>query len=255
MGAPGTCHVIFDVDWAPDFVVDFAVDQIEALGIEATVFVTHESPALDRLRAAPRIEIGAHPNFNDLLLGTAPDGDDMRARIEALRALLPEARAVRSHSLTQNSRMLDLFGEFGFTHEANTLIPGSSGMRLAAWRHWDGRLVRIPCLFEDSVADLLPRGWSADDVLGHPGLRVLNFHPIRLYLNARSVELPREASVRPLAPEVLDPLRCPETEIGSLHFLREVVTRHRAAGGRFAKLSEIEPTKAASPAAPLEAAH
>jgi len=240
-GSGGTCYIVMDVDWAPDVVLAYAVDRLEELDVEATVFVTHASPLLDRLRSSKRIEIGIHPNFNDLLLGTAPQGHSMRSRVAELRALVPEARVVRSHSLAQSSRLLDVFTEFGFTHDANTLIPASAGMILAAWQHWDGRLVRVPCLFEDSVADLLPAGWSAAPLLEHGGLRVLNFHPIRLYLNAKEVALPPQVESCRTDPEAIAALRRPATAPGSLSLLCEIVSRHRGAGGRFGLVREIQP--------------
>ncbi len=38
-----------DVDWAPDFTIDFVAEQLIAHKVQATWFVTHWSPAIARL--------------------------------------------------------------------------------------------------------------------------------------------------------------------------------------------------------------
>src|SRR5260370_36233031 len=53
-----------DIDWAPDFVIDHVAQRLIEHQVCATWFVTHASPAVDRLRRRPDLfELGIHPNF------------------------------------------------------------------------------------------------------------------------------------------------------------------------------------------------
>src|ERR1044072_8120400 len=71
-----TLFLTFDLDWASDEVLARTIDHVEAADVDATWFVTHETPLLERLRANPKFELGIHPNFNPLLL----QGDTTRGK-------------------------------------------------------------------------------------------------------------------------------------------------------------------------------
>jgi len=114
----------FDVDWAHDAVVNHSIDLVERAGVAATWFVTHATPALNRLRENPLFELGIHPNFLPLLMtGDRAKGDTAEEVLDRLMAVVPEARSVRSHSLVQSGRLLQLFRDKGLTHDANTFVP------------------------------------------------------------------------------------------------------------------------------------
>ena len=54
----------FDIDWAPDWAIDLTAGILREREVRATWFVTHESPAVDRLREDSELfELGIHPNF------------------------------------------------------------------------------------------------------------------------------------------------------------------------------------------------
>lgn len=54
----------FDIDWAPDFMIDFVAEGLTQRRVRATWFVTHASPAVEWLREHPDLfELGIHPNF------------------------------------------------------------------------------------------------------------------------------------------------------------------------------------------------
>lgn len=236
-----TLYFIMDVDWAHDDVVRYALDVFEGLGVPVTVFVTHASPVIDDMRERRNVEIGLHPNFNDLLNGRAPAGDNAEKRIEDLHAVAPEAQCIRSHSMCQNSYLLNLFDDLGFTHEVNTLVMAHAGIELKPWRHWKGSMVRVPTVFEDSLAGHLPNGWDPVRLAGHPGLRVLNFHPVRVFLNAGSPALagPRDAAT--WAPADLAEHVCRPEQPGSRWFIEALVAAHRAGAGDFGLIGDIRP--------------
>jgi len=176
----------FDLDWAADAVIDDTIDLVEAAGAAATWFVTHDTPVLERLRANSRFELGIHPNFNFLLLGDGRNGADAGEVIDRLLAIVPEAKAVRSHSMTQSSLILDLFVQRGLTHDCNHFIPDEAGMTLRPWRYWGG-LAKVPYFWEDDVYCLSERRTPIAEAAALDGLRVFDFHPIHVFLNTEDM--------------------------------------------------------------------
>jgi hypothetical protein len=180
----------FDLDWACDDVFNDTIDLLECAQVPATFFITHDTNCLERLRENPAFEIGIHPNFNSLI-GATPihkDSDSVSRILDNLLMLVPEAKAVRCHSLTQSSRLYDLFVDRGLTHECNTYIPSSAGITLYPWNTWQG-LTKVPHFWED---DLNAYDGSVDvQRLVHDtsGLKVLDFHPIHVFLNSYSTSI------------------------------------------------------------------
>jgi hypothetical protein len=63
-----------DIDWAHDEILAKTIDLLDRSGVQATWFVTHDTPLLERLCANPNYELGIHPNFNWLLAGDSRNG-------------------------------------------------------------------------------------------------------------------------------------------------------------------------------------
>ena len=61
-----------DVDWAPDFMIDFAAEILVEHGVRATWFVTHDSPALTRLRAQPILSLKGRSRTSVRFSATRP---------------------------------------------------------------------------------------------------------------------------------------------------------------------------------------
>ncbi len=172
-----------DIDWASDEVLGHAIDLVDRANVRATWFVTHGTPLLARLRATDRYEIGIHPNFNPLLFhGDAEHGASPEEVVARLLRLVPEAKSVRSHSMTQSSWLLKLFRGLGLTHDCNAYVPIESGIELKPWRGWEG-LVRVPYFWEDDLHAIGGKSWDAIATTRRRGLKVYDFHPIHLFLN------------------------------------------------------------------------
>ncbi|MDX2085773.1 MAG: hypothetical protein SFZ03_10355 [Candidatus Melainabacteria bacterium] len=180
-----------DVDWASDAVLSYSIDLIEQAGIPATWFITHETPLLSRLRENPKFELGIHPNFNKLLFQQdISNGATPTEIVQNLMAIVPEAKVVRSHSMTQSSPLLDVFRTCGLTHESNHFIPIESGVELKPWRHWNG-LIKIPYAWEDDVACMHGTMTQTDfeRLTNFKGFCVLDVHPIHVVLNTHDLSL------------------------------------------------------------------
>lgn len=180
-------YLTFDIDWAEDEVLEDVLNIVEKAGVAATWFATHETPLLARIRANPAFELGIHPNFNPLLDGRADNGRNAEEVLDRLLAIVPEATAVRSHSLVQSSRLTQLFVDRGLTHECNELIPEQAEMLLKPWRLWNG-LVKVPHFWEDDAACIYRRGAPIVELAARPGLKVFNFHPIHVFLNTEHLD-------------------------------------------------------------------
>lgn len=175
----------FDLDWASDFVIEYTLDILNKYDVPSTWFITHDSPIIERLRNDDRIELGIHPNFNTLLDSTDATGQTSTTVIKEILEIVPEATAVRSHSLTTGSRLKAKFKEFGLTHHCNFLIPFSSRIQLLPyWDYYD--LIEVPHLWEDDTHTHL----SNRDTLPHlvqTTLPVFDFHPIHIFLNSYDI--------------------------------------------------------------------
>ncbi len=175
-------YITFDIEWSHDEVLSECIDLCEEYRVRATFFATHDTPLLDRIRANPNFELGIHPNFNPLL-EKSDSATDAVTSIDGLKKIVPEAKAIRSHSLVQSSRLLDLFHEYGFTHDVNTFIPFQSNIELKPWTDWN-HTIRVPFYWEDDLNCHFQEDWQVKKVLKRPGLRVFNFHPIHIFLNS-----------------------------------------------------------------------
>jgi hypothetical protein len=185
----------FDIDWAHDEVILDTIDLVAPLGIAATWFITHATPVLERLREYPQFELGIHPNFNFLLDGDPRNGANADEVVDRLLGLVPEARSVRSHAMTQSSNLIGLFRDKGLTHDANHFIPEQAGVELRPWRHW-WNIVKVPYFWEDDVYCLSPWNSPMNELAERAGLKVFDFHPIHLFLNTESMD--RYETARPV---------------------------------------------------------
>lgn len=197
-----------DIDWAHDAVLEDTIDLIERAAVKACFFVTHHTPLLARLRANPLFELGLHPNFDPLLRGEALRS--ARDIVMDLVRVAPEAKVLRSHAMTTSGRWLELYREAGVTHLSNYLMFGD--VDIHPFRQLNG-LVEAPVHFADDGL-LFQRAMSAvsfnpdtELLASGNGLRVYNFHPIHLFLNAESFD--RYSASRPHAddPQALRRLR------------------------------------------------
>ena len=180
---PPRYAVTFDVDWAPDWAIALCADLCRGRGIPATFFATHASPVMDALRRDDLFEVGIHPNFLD----GSSHGATFRAVIEFCLAMVPEARAMRSHDLFGCSSLFALiatrYGQIATNFVA--VLPGCKSCDPVINYHGEParRLVRVPFSFADNVAARTPGwDWSHEPSLTG-GLMVFNFHPALVAIN------------------------------------------------------------------------
>lgn len=172
-----------DIDWASDEVIAYAIDVLEKYDVAATWFITHDSPILNRLRANSKFELGIHPNFNQCLF--EGNSKSVYNYLDDLKQVVPEAISLRSHSLTKNSMLSNCLLERGFTHESNIFI-NNSDIELKPFELPKG-LTQV-CYNWGDYSFFSSDGPQVIDYMKTSGLRVLNFHPIHIYLNTCCID-------------------------------------------------------------------
>jgi len=168
--------ITLDIDWACDEILWPVIEMMEEANVKATLFATNYSQLLDNL-TADQFEIGLHLNF-------IPVEDDFRRPIQELKALYPDAKGTRSHSLFVSSHILQLCRENGLRYESNIFLPYHEALHpVMRFRNF----VSIPFYWSDdqhlSMRDSFKLG---DLALKIRGLKVFNFHPIHVFMNTSS---------------------------------------------------------------------
>jgi len=211
----------FDIDWACDEILADTINLLEEFNASATWFVTHDTHLLKRLRKNPNFELGIHPNFNYLLNGDARNGETVEEVVDKMLAIVPEAKVIRSHSMTQNSNLLQLFFEKGLTHDCNHFIPEQSQIILNSWYLWNG-LIKVPYFWEDDATCLYTKNSSIQELVCRKGLKVFDFHPIHIFLNTENIE--RYEKTRDIHYKPNELIKCRYEGLGTRTLLKTLLT-------------------------------
>jgi hypothetical protein len=224
-----------DIDWAPDFVIDWVSGRLIEAGVRATWMVTHASPAVDRLRGRPDLfELGIHPNF----LSRSTHGQSQEDVLRHCLALVPDAACLRTHGLVQSTAILDLIlTQTAIRADLSLFLPHARlSEPVEYW--WEGRkLVRIPYVWEDDFEMMRPAPvWQFDELDGSaPGFAVLDFHPIHVYLNQPDLKAYDELKRRSGNLHLATPAQAADligSGAGPRTMFDSVVERLRRTGGR-----------------------
>lgn len=170
-------YLTFDLDWAVESAVEHVLERLERYDVRATIFATHLSPALmgaDR----KRVEIAVHPNY------FGQKAHDPAEPVFRLKEMYPEAVGARSHGLFVSSRIIAAYAAAGLRYESNIFLYRHPGLR-AVWR-FPG-MVSVPFLWSDDKHLELKEPFELPSLpIFSEGLKVLNFHPIHVFLNSES---------------------------------------------------------------------
>jgi hypothetical protein len=181
----GKIFLSFDIDWAHDDVILDCYNLVSGYSVETTWFVTHKTDVLRTIGTDKRIELGVHPNFNDLLLGSAGGGTSNLV-INKARELVPSATTIRSHSLTQSERLLDQFLDNNFQRICNFYIPYRVQMQVCPYDLWGGAII-VPHRFQDNASLRIGENLPERQFF-NSGLHVFDFHPIHVFLNTEALD-------------------------------------------------------------------
>lgn len=212
-----------DVEWAHPEVLDFIVQQLNARGLPATFFCTHPGVEL------PGHERGLHPNFRragdahrqlrhnlgEVAYAQASDEEVLEHVVAHSRSFAPEAIGVRSHSLFYCSELIPIYQRQGLRYDSSTMLWLSD--HLQPFQR-ENEIVELPIYYMDHF-DLLcsqTRFRLSDLRLGGPGLKVFDFHPNMVYLNAQDNAHYLDSKVDYHSPEGLRSRRRPGPGVQTL---------------------------------------
>ena len=168
----------FDLDWAPYASIESLLHKLENSRIKATIFCTHLDE--ESLHVGDKIELGIHPNFRET------NRKHIQDTVSSLNNSFPNAVGERSHCLFSSTVLLEVLSEMGYKYTSNNLMFLEQGIK--PYEQWNG-IIQIPLFWEDDVHILRGDEWRIDeDNLRGPGLKVFNFHPFLLYLNAVNLD-------------------------------------------------------------------
>lgn len=173
----------FDIDWAPDFILEEIVPILKQYNIKSTWFATHESSIIRELEKDELFEVGIHPNFQK----NSSHGRNPEEILIEMTKLFPNAKSVRTHSLFQSSPLLALFHKFGIENDLSLLLENCSSLHPFFSSFF--RLYRFPCFWEDDV--MMSKNYDLEHFSTFKkisGLKIFNFHPIHIFLNSKNLE-------------------------------------------------------------------
>lgn len=182
----GKTILSFDIDWAADFVISDLIDIIGSKAIKHTFFVTHTSPLLQKYKENPFVRYGLHPNFDRLLNGDDRNGKNAESVLNNLASCFPSCSVIRSHTLTNSSRLSVMFNRKGFLYESNLLFHNCD-QPILPFRDFS-ELCKVPITWEDDVWLINKDAYKAEEIIQKERLNVFNFHPIHIYLNTPTIE-------------------------------------------------------------------
>lgn len=176
----------FDVDWAPEWMIEETIGMLREANCPGTYFATHRSAALSSLAEEHGFEVGLHPNF----LPNSSHGTTVDAVFRTLKEFYPEATSCRTHSLMQSEPLLtQMARDHGMEVDCSIHLPQASAVcphRLVL--DDDGTsIVRLPHIFQDNMYALSGADWTVEALrIGRVGWNVFNFHPVHIALNTSS---------------------------------------------------------------------
>lgn len=179
--------ITIDVDWASDYVLYDTLEMLQQFEIAATIMLTHQTDLIDNIESNCLLELGLHPNFNYLLEGDFRYGKNYKEVISYYKDIVPNAKVVRSHSVVSSTKILEEYYKQGFIYDLNTELPFSSGIEARPYKDWTG-LIKIPYFWQENMSFEYGWDYAIDKFINNNYLKVLNFHPIHLFLNSASMD-------------------------------------------------------------------
>lgn len=175
-----------DVDWAPDWVVEYVANLLIKHKVKATWFITHDSLGLNYLKKHNQLfELGIHPN----VLPGSSHGVGEEKVLEHIKNIVPEAVSMRTHGLYQSTKFLVKANQkYGIKRDVSLFLPLAESLRPHKFQTQGSDLLRIPYFWEDDREMFMENPlWEISDArLKNKGLKIFNFHPIHLVLNTEN---------------------------------------------------------------------
>ena len=174
--------ITLDIDWAPDFMINFVKDILIENNVKATWFITHNSNYVKELEKIDFFELGIHPNFSS----NSTQGNNVGEILSNLKKIVPTAKSVRTHGLFQSTPTLAKFHKYNLENDVSLFIPNANNIP-----HYleFAKLYRFPYFWEDDINMLEDKIWTLPESLFQEDrLKIFNFHPLHIYFNFHHIE-------------------------------------------------------------------
>ena len=172
-------YLTFDIDWAPDFILEEVLELLEIYNVRSTFFATHESNIINGIMQKKH-EMGIHPNFNPNFEGR---GENFPLVLNRLLNSFPDAIGVRFHSLGYNSHVIKYCSEHGISYDSSIYLP----IQIKPYEDYS-KIYRIPFQCSDFQM-IIDNKLSFDLENYNKSLPyVLTFHPIHIFLNTSEIQ-------------------------------------------------------------------
>jgi len=187
--------ITIDVEWAHPLILQDVIQLLDDRNIKATLFCTHEG-----LRVGNH-ERALHPNYDrggdtmkvletDLgqKFARLTDNEIYRHIVQRTKAFCPEAIGVRGHNLYYTFALFQVYRDCGLHYDSSYFLPFQQNIS-PFLKQFD--ILELPIYYMDHH-DLLKNPTQFDVrnlCLESAGLKIFNFHPNMLYINAPNNEL------------------------------------------------------------------
>lgn len=172
-----------DVDWAPDWMIEYVANVLVTKNVKATWFVTHACPAVEAIQQRHDLfEIGIHPNC----LPGSTHGNNEDEVLRHVKVIVPDAISMRTHGLYQSTPFLTRAAiDYGISIDVSLFLPRTPNLVQHCIRWQGAELWRIPYFWEDDseIFEDDPIWTFSDPRLHGNGLKVFDFHPAYIALN------------------------------------------------------------------------
>jgi len=177
----------FDIDWAPDFIIDYTAELLIKKNIKATWFITHNSEAIERLSEHRDIfDLGIHPNF----LENSTQGNTIKSVMDYVMEIVPNAVSVRTHGMYYSAQISEIFSsEYGLKYDSSIYLKNMPFIQPQNIYYGDNLLIRMPYFWEESGEMMNPEpSFDIDNKYKECGLKIFDLHPIHIFLNSNTIE-------------------------------------------------------------------
>lgn len=235
--------IIFDIDWAPDFMVRLCMDICRKHRAAATFFATHPSDTLSEIENDQLFELGIHPNF----MAGSSHGSTLEEVMDYCQRLVPNARSMRTHGLYQHTRLFQLVVSAypKIKTDVSFFLPGHRNLAPVEWCFGDRdrKLVRLANFWDDYYSAGLPK-YNWEDEAPSDGIRIFAFHPVHVAMNTETLaayETVRQVRrIADIAPDEVEFLSN-KSNRGSRSFLQRLISNQE--NHPFGKVSELSQSR------------
>ena len=173
-----TIYMSFDIDWVPDYMLEMVANMVS--GLDVTFMHTHSSKYSRKIKA--EFSDGIHPN----IMKNSDQGNDIHSVKAFFKKIKIDFSVCRFHRLSFGYSDLEELAKDGTKLDSSTIL--FNGKNIIPNYQADLDMVFAPYFWEDGIY-LATKEYMKGAIIDWEtrGLKILDFHPLDIYLNTYSV--------------------------------------------------------------------